>query len=947
VDRTDEEGLDTRALRGSLEKRLFGDAAEATHVGRFRILRSLGRGGMGVVYAAHDPQLDREVALKLLHQDRRRESSASSQDLLAEARALARLTHPHVVTIYETGLHEGALFLAMEFFDGDTLASWGHDHPVRTRRQALHTVALYRRAGEGLAAAHAAGLVHRDFKPANVLLGSDGRLAVADFGLARGPSATIEELGDWDQETTGDRMATATLAGTPAYMAPEQLDGEVDERSDQFSFCVSLWEALYRVRPFVGTSPLALRSRMLDGEAPSVPSDSPVPRRIHRALLRGLALDPTARWPSMRALLDELSHDSTARRRQLLLGATAVGALALAAWQPWRAEGAPCDSKDDPLEVAWGEGPRAEVTEALTRINAERGRQTVDRVQRRLDTYATQWRELQQQRCEASLVRRERSQEAYDLTMACLLLRRDELTTLTTALANPDEDTLRNAVAASAALTPIDTCGDVTTLRQDDPSADPARRAALAAFDRSLIAVRVQLDTGKHAEALDTAQSVVATARTLEDDDRLGRALERLAVAYYNNSRFEDAQPAIEEAIGAAARAGNAGLEVRLWPMLIRVVGAELEQAERGRAWALPAQAALARSGQRPTDTADLHHALGAVAFEAREFDVAEREHLAALAIRREHLADDKLGLASSLNRLAGVYHGRRDLEAAESVMLEVVQTFVEALGPDHPRVGTVLYNLGGIYAMQGRYDEAIQRYERAIEIYASVYGPRSARYAGALANMAAVLGRAGRNDDAIVNGEQALEVFKEVLGEDNPKLAAVYNNLGAAYDAADRLEDSLQAHVKAIALVEHGGPSPELAINLSNLGLMQAALDRPEEAAKSYERSIEIYEQALDEEHPDLWRPLAMYARLHRKAGRFEQALPLAERAVAVLEGHNIQPIEVADAHFELARILREAGREPERAKQLATKALGLWKGTDEASAAIVERWLADPAER
>jgi serine/threonine-protein kinase len=268
-------------------------------VGRYVVEERVGMGGMGVVYVARDRQLGRRVALKLLRR-RRAEEAVAQLRLLREAQALAKLSHANVVTVFDVGTFHQQVFVAMELVDGGTLSSWLQ----RGDRSLDEILAMFRAAGAGLLAAHAAGIVHRDFKPDNVLIGDDGRVRVTDFGLASPPRST-DGAPRFDNRLT----ETGAVFGTPAYMAPEQRDGgRVDERSDQYSFCVALFEALY--------------GRLPEAALTSAPRFN-VPRRIRRALQRGLAQDPAARFPSLQALLSALAWDRAARRRPFVLGAAA------------------------------------------------------------------------------------------------------------------------------------------------------------------------------------------------------------------------------------------------------------------------------------------------------------------------------------------------------------------------------------------------------------------------------------------------------------------------------------------------------------------------------------------------------------------------------------------------------------------------------------------------
>ena len=296
-------------------------------IGRFEVLGRIGAGGMGIVYAARDAELDRKVAIKLLRRSPFAEDDEGAARLRREAQALARVSHPHVVHVYEVGEHEGQVYLAMEFVDGRTLRKWQlGDHAWR------EVVKMYVAAGRGLVAAHAAEIVHRDFKPDNVIVGSDDRPRVLDFGLARpGGESRLRPDPDADLEAL-DLTDAGTVLGTPAYMPPEQLDGmDADARSDQFAFCVSLFEALYGQRPFSGRSITALGEAIRSGLPAEVdPTIRRVPPAVHAAILVGLRPDPGARHPNMRRLLDTLDRAASSRRlsvRRIVFALIALAGL--------------------------------------------------------------------------------------------------------------------------------------------------------------------------------------------------------------------------------------------------------------------------------------------------------------------------------------------------------------------------------------------------------------------------------------------------------------------------------------------------------------------------------------------------------------------------------------------------------------------------------------------
>jgi serine/threonine protein kinase len=317
-------------------------------VGRYVISSLLGAGGMGVVFLARDPTLNRKVTLKLLHAERQNQRSAQVE-LLREAQSLAQLSHPNVVSVYDAGAFNDQVFMAMEFVEGATMHDWLLAQP----RSWMEVLSAFQEAGRGLAAAHAVGIVHRDFKPRNVLVGKDGRVRVVDFGLARAAvqgetdtSGVLQRVPSIiDSSITVSLTETGALKGTPAYMAPEQFRGEgADARADQFAFCVSLYDGFYGERPFQSTDVGQLVVSVLAGKVRPPPSVDSLPAGLRACLLRGLHVDPAQRFASMNELLDALDAErakataaptikirsvappATPKGRWIVVGATALSA---------------------------------------------------------------------------------------------------------------------------------------------------------------------------------------------------------------------------------------------------------------------------------------------------------------------------------------------------------------------------------------------------------------------------------------------------------------------------------------------------------------------------------------------------------------------------------------------------------------------------------------------
>ena len=299
-------------MRARLADSLFGAPAAPVRVGRYLVIEEIGSGGLGVVYSAYDPQLDRKIALKLVNPARVTPRTAARMQ--REAQAMARVTHPNVVAVHDAGEHGDGVFIAMELVGGVTLRAWKRAQQ-RSWKQIRDVLVS---AGHGLEAAHRQGLVHRDFKPANVLVDGQDRARVLDFGLARAAEASRDEVSDSGQLLSMDLTQTGTLLGTPSYMAPEQFEGHADARSDQWGFCVTAYEMLYGGRPFGGTDARSMFAAVRAGKIPTPHASSTVPAWVFKALSRGLSVDPAKRFASMHDLLSALSRDKRSRRMQIM-----------------------------------------------------------------------------------------------------------------------------------------------------------------------------------------------------------------------------------------------------------------------------------------------------------------------------------------------------------------------------------------------------------------------------------------------------------------------------------------------------------------------------------------------------------------------------------------------------------------------------------------------------
>ncbi|MGC4117954.1 MAG: serine/threonine-protein kinase [Myxococcales bacterium] len=393
--------LDETRLSG---ERLGEVLSRGTAVGRYFVLQMLGEGGMGTVYAAYDPDLGRKVAIKLL-----KVSSEGAEEarirLLREAQAMARLSHPNVLPVFDAGLFGDQLFVAMEYVPGATLADWLRQHP----RPFPEILSAFVDAGQGLAAAHAAGLVHRDFKPENVLVGRDGRVRVMDFGLAHVEATEETSAVGRPRLSDSARGANSTLsgqiAGTPAYMAPEQFAGAAtDERTDQFAFCVALWEALCGERPFAGLDFGTIRHSVLLGSPRPPPRAAKLDGTVRTALLKGLSRTAADRFASMSDLLSVLVRRQNRGRVLRRVAGWVAAALVLftaAGLTAWRShqEATRCEREAEAAtRSTWDPARRSAVAANLSAAGL--AQDAVSSVLGQLDAAFAAWSHSRKEACE-------------------------------------------------------------------------------------------------------------------------------------------------------------------------------------------------------------------------------------------------------------------------------------------------------------------------------------------------------------------------------------------------------------------------------------------------------------------------------------------------------------------------------------------------------------------
>jgi hypothetical protein len=608
----------TRALTGDKRPSDAEDApklARGDAFDRYVVLEELGAGGMGVVYGAYDPNLDRRVALKLLHVQPSESTGATdaAARLFREAQAMAKLSHPNVVQVYDVGKVDQHVFIAAEYVQGGTLREWLGERS-RSWREVLEVFAP---AGRGLAAAHAVGLVHRDFKPLNVMVGDDGRVQVTDFGLARLagrrdkeeplPMASPTVVDIPEALLTSPLTVDGTVMGTPKYMAPEQLQGMVvDAKADQFSYCVALYEALYREHPFADKAGKATAETLAVGKVRAAPRDSQVPAWLRRVLLRGLSMTPAARWPDMDALLAALGRDP--RRRWRIVGVAAVlaavvGAGGMLYGQYERRQAQVCAGAEQELSGVWDDARRLAVQKSLLGTGVSYAEDTWSRVETLLDLYGGRWVAMHREACEATQIKREQSEALMDLRMACLDKRLLELRALVKVLADADRKVVSRAVVAASALSPIGRCADTEALWSAvPPPDDPEVERQVDAIRERMAEGQAMYAAGRYVTGLEVAEAIVKEAEALDYEPLLAEALLLQGKVQSRSAMIEEAERSVSEA-GFLAEANRADeLAAEAQTLLVFVVGQQAARHDEGLVWASlpwPGPAVSARRSRR------------------------------------------------------------------------------------------------------------------------------------------------------------------------------------------------------------------------------------------------------------------------------------------------------------------------------------------------------------
>jgi tetratricopeptide (TPR) repeat protein len=811
--------------------RRSGEAPQ--QAGRYLLGRVLGSGAMGVVRASLDPVLEREVAVKVLGaldaaslrdtDDPTRSrwlgtersptpTSAAIDDarLLEEARALAKVAHPNIVEVFDVGVCEAGVFLAMELVDGVSLRVWNEEHEPDWRS----AIAMYGQAGDALAAAHAVGIVHGDFKPDNVLVGADERVKVVDFGLARAIGRV---------EATDRGM----VFGTPAYLAPECWDDASREpAADQFAFFVALCEAIAGRRPYPRTRSLEALFVALQKGPQLALLRRQAPPRVVQAIARGLDPDPARRFASMDEALAELrSIASQDRRTQSRLVWVAVGLgvllpfVAIGAALAWhdraeqRAAIGACTEQARAIAASWNDDTRTRVRAAMAAAEPRVGVETSTRVIGWLDAYATEWSELSARTCAAAV---SEPTDLADVRGRCFAERASALSRLVAQLERADAEIVRSAVSSATELPRVEVCNDAAWLARHRAT-DPTPNEAL---ERG----RALVTAGRYDEAVPELEAAYFAAHELDDDASAAIAVELANVLGYRLLRFDEALVWARHAETALAAIGGpegetrARLELAFAAVHVRrgEFDRSIERAERARDIRLEvfgadhpsvaaAELALGNALVQRERTAD------ALASFERARGILER------ALGPEHI--DLAGAYHSLGLTTTQLGRYADARALEERALAIRRLWLD---PQHPDIATSLAGIA--YADLGldRYDEAVKGLEQVLAIREATYGAEHPAIAATLAAMAQVARRRGDCREAVRLLERANAISERVDAGDRRARLRLVLGLADALSLCDDVEAARRQYEAARALAEADAEQFAAELQRARAGLLR-----------------------------------------------------------------------------------------------------------------------------
>lgn len=866
--------------------------ADVPQVGRYVLLEFIGAGGMGVVHRAYDPKLQREVAIKRLKPSSL--DRGQSARLLREARAMATISHPNVISIYDVGIDDG--FFAMEYVDGLNLSEWLR---LKTRSRA-EIVEMFILAGRGLEAAHQHGLVHRDFKPSNVMVGADGQVRVMDFGLVRygsEPASVLPSASHAASPAPPARRDSLTSAGyilgTPVFMPPEALRGEAaTAQSDQYSFCVSLQMALGGGEPmdptYTGTqgSEVGSGTRLTTGRTKGLRR---VARRVDDVLARGLSDIPEERWADMGALLKALEPKRTRVSWALGLGGAAAVASVAAIAMPLLADTPPdpCSEIAEMLTGVWDEERRTQLASAFGSVERTFAQDSLVAVETRLDAFSRDWLDSQEQTCQASKHVRVPTAHIQQQEL-CLRRQLQVASALIDEFVGANPELVQIAVQAVGRLPSPAACQLPDPLQGFIDIPAPEIAADVELVEDQLLATSVLIYSGQWERVGESAASALEAAERTGFHPVIARAHLDVAKLKVRKSEYKQAEDSLRSALHESSAAGDLRSQVSALRGLCVLYSRHYEQDERGDALCKQA---------------------------------------AALLEKLEYPAELTAQVRLSTSRI----HARTRNNIAElSSILEFIQ---DNLPAGHRLQPSAMASLLNAHSRVGAFSESLVVSREMTTWVEKNLGTHHPDYVHALGSQANALFELGRTDEALAVYERALALSKNAGNLAMPYVAEIYKNLGQVRMAEGNPELALEESIYALEILRriypngHGGTAMAAHRTASILLL----LDRPEEALQHSEEALSLWRAVSGPDSPDSVL-FGLQYKLHAQLRLSHPIDPTElERALDTLgAGTGIEPVAHAEFEFIAGWIFEERFADRTRARELIVSALQHLESTD-----------------
>jgi tRNA A-37 threonylcarbamoyl transferase component Bud32/tetratricopeptide (TPR) repeat protein len=860
--------------------------SQGSQIGRYVIVETLGMGAMGVVFAAYDPKLDRRVALKLLrHGAGPSHESIGRSRLFREAQSLAKFSSRNVIQVHDVDTYEGQVFIAMEYIEGQSVKRW----LGKEKRSTREILRVFIEAGKGLAAAHAADVIHRDFKPENVLIGNDGRVCVADFGLATaghtrdhsGAFATISGSGvrttdDLVEEIVASSDSRLTKAGrvvgTPAYMSPEQFLGlPVGAYTDQFAFCVALYEALCGRLPFDGKTRSANLNARVEGRVRPEGEDG-IPRWLDRILRRGLMPHAEQRYPDMETLIAALRGDPIRRRRRW----AGVGALCATMLAGGAGVGVLMGPSDQACEIppglseVWNETQRGELSEAFAKTQVPYAAITYSHVEGGLDSYSRRWEQAWTAACEATHGQRTSTVTTLEQRRDCLDGQLAEFGASTEVLATADRDMIDHALEVVDGLPSPADCLEVST---NAGLADRKRGPQFDEMHKDLASARVSFRAGRYGPSKALAERVVTRATTLEDPFTKAEAMWSSSLARVSLGEYAEAEAQLEELIEIATRHELGAKETLAWTELADVAIGVHKRPARAEALLLSARMALLRAGEPRDPKLGLLRSEAAILLNDDRLPEAiakfdELEQFRTETVSEETRERDARAALSDRSMLAVALAKGKEGERAVLEFRTAIEQGTKLLGADHPRIASWQANLANALIVLDRHGEARAPAEEALRIRRLNFDGHHPSLASSLVALGAIAGAEDRNTDALRYYEQASEILTAAHGADHPSVAVTENNIGRILVDEGSAKDALVRHERArtIFVGRYGAEHKRVSNTDRHICIAQLALGNLAEAERRCMSALEVHGRLLGADSKAVKQDINALERLIKK---------------------------------------------------------------------------------